>query len=102
MDRSEIKSKYGALFNEVEEILFRHDPMGINFGDNTDEYAPEVGTILPRLKEAKSEVDVQRIIHEEFMRWFGHPSSGAPSNPDWTKEAKEIWHAWLKHPELHT
>ncbi len=102
MDRSEIKAKYGDLFSEVEAILFRHDPMGINFGDNTDEYAPEVGTILPRLKEAKSEVDVQRIIHEEFVRWFNLPNAELSSSPSWAKEAKEIWHAWPKHLEPHT
>jgi hypothetical protein len=102
MGRSETKAKYGALFDEVEEILFRHDPMGINFGDNINEYATEVGTILPRLVKAKSEVDVQRIIQEEFVRWFGPPDAGLKCGPDFTKEAKEIWHAWLMYPELHT
>ena len=29
----------------VEALLFRHDPIGINFGENTDEYRPEAETI---------------------------------------------------------
>jgi hypothetical protein len=29
--------------------FFRFDPVGLNFGANTDEYDPEVGTILPHL-----------------------------------------------------
>lgn len=102
MSRSETKAKYGMLFNEVEEILFRHDPMGINFGDNTDEYATEVGTILPRLVEARSESDVQRIIQEEFLRWFGPPDAGLTRCPDFSEEAKEIWCVWLMHPAPQT
>ena len=49
-DRQRLKAEYGRLFHEVQALLFRHDPIGINFEDNVDEYAPEVGTILPRLK----------------------------------------------------
>jgi hypothetical protein len=40
-------------------------------GAPADEYDPEVSTILPRLREARAAVDVQRIVHEEFVRWFG-------------------------------
>ena len=45
--------------------------MGINFDTNTDEYEPEAGTILPRLKSCQSESDVSRVVYEEFERWFG-------------------------------
>jgi hypothetical protein len=30
-------------------LLFEADPMGINFGDNADEYDPETSSILPRI-----------------------------------------------------
>ncbi len=52
-DRMKLKVQYQALYTEVESILFKHDLIGIHFEDNTDEYDPEVDTILPRLKEAK-------------------------------------------------
>ena len=49
-----IEKSYPRLFDTMAEILFRHAPLGINFEHNTDEYPPEVGTILPRLESATS------------------------------------------------
>ncbi len=71
MKKTEIQKLYRELYREIEEILFRCDPIGINFDENIDEYDPEVGTILPRLKGTRSEADVLNIIYEEFMRWSG-------------------------------
>lgn len=70
-DRKAPRREYGGLYEEVEAILFRHDPVGINFGENTDEYDPEVSTILPRVVRATSQDEVQRIVREEFEHWFG-------------------------------
>lgn len=75
--RNRLKAQYGRLYAEVEQILFRYDPVDIAFvgydevADNPDEYAPEVETILPRLETAKSAEDVTEIVYEEFVRWFG-------------------------------
>jgi hypothetical protein len=66
--RAELRRIYGDLFEAVSAILFRRDPMGINFVENTDEYEPEVGTILPRLRTCMTEADVRRVVHEEFSR----------------------------------
>jgi len=60
------------LFHSVTCILFQTDPMGINFGFNQDEYEPEARTIVPRLRDVDSAEDVQRILHEEFVHWFGN------------------------------
>ena len=49
-ENKRLKAKYGSLFDSITALLFRHDPIGINFEDNTDEYEPEARTILPRLK----------------------------------------------------
>ena len=91
-----LKSRYKELHSAVEAILFNHDPIKINFGFNTDEYDPEVGTILPRLKDAHSESDVVTIVHEEFVRWFGVKMVGDREQPVYRKIASEIWAAWLK------
>ena len=71
MEHKRLKAEYKELFSAVSEILFRHDPIGINFGGNTDEYDPEAGTILPRLRPEHSVEDVTAIVREEFRRWFG-------------------------------
>jgi hypothetical protein len=46
-ERRRLRGEYVGLVDQVQALLFRHDPMGINFDFNTDEYDPEVGTILP-------------------------------------------------------
>ena len=91
--RRELKTRYGDLFHEVAALLFRHDPVSINYETNNDEYEPEVGTILPRLKDCHSEADVCRVIHEEFGRWFGLDCGTQQS---YEPIAKEVWKLWQK------
>jgi hypothetical protein len=85
-----------SLVASLEDVLFRHDPIGINFGHNTDEYRSEAETIVLRLPEATSELDLLRIVHEEFVRWFDAGIAG--STDRYTTIAREIWHIWRTHP----
>lgn len=77
------------LVTKVEALLFRHDPIGINFEENTDEYRAEAQTIILRLPEASSADDVRRIVHEEFVRWFD-PQIAGPAQR-YSAIADEIW-----------
>lgn len=71
------------------------DPIGlIAIGAPDDEYDPEVRTILPRLGEANSAGDVQRIVHEEFVRWFSVEVTGPEAR--YAAVSKEIWQAWKR------
>ena len=74
--RRELRELYGVVYEQLNGILFAEDPMDINFEDNTDEYEPEVGTILPRLHECQSADDVRLVVHEEFVTWFGVSIAG--------------------------
>jgi hypothetical protein len=38
---------------------------------------PEVGTILLRLSEAKTAVDVVKIAYEDFVQWLGAEDTGS-------------------------
>ncbi|ACB51679.1 hypothetical protein cce_2329 [Crocosphaera subtropica ATCC 51142] len=96
-NRKQIKEQYGIVFNTLSEILFRHDPIGINFGDNTDEYDPEVGTILPRLETATTEDQVLQIIHEEFIKWFDADLVG--SKEKYQALARDVWEMWRRLKE---
>ncbi|HEY8181724.1 MAG TPA: hypothetical protein VII32_05755 [Thermoanaerobaculia bacterium] len=89
--RSELKVKYSALFAAFAEILFRLDPAGINFEVNSDEYEPEVGTILPRVIDATSVEEIVPVLREELSRWFG----GGIRRPGTTYEeiARELYEA---------
>ena len=74
--RAALRPAYGKLYEQVSQALFEADPGGINFGDNTDEYEPEVDTILPRLADCTGPDDVQKVLHEEFGRWLGVDDAG--------------------------
>src|SRR3979409_1777571 len=91
-DREGVRRAYGALFAQVAAVLFAADPIGINFGSNTDEYDPEVGTILPRLHECHSTEDGQEVVHQEFVRWFDPTTAGSLTK--YLDTAAQIWQLW--------
>ena len=99
MNKSALRKQYKSLYSELEAILFRIDPMKLDFGDNTDEYSPEVGTILPRLRGTNS-VDGVRVIViviEEFVRWFGEDGDESAITPSLCDQiALEIGEAWQR------
>jgi hypothetical protein len=89
-----LKAAYGSLYVDVSRLLREADPIGlIAIGAPDDEYAPEVSTILPRLREANAAVEVQRIVHEECVRWFGADLVGPLT--DYAEVAEKIWATWL-------
>lgn len=91
-ERRNLKKEYGELFESVGNLQFSADPIGINFENNTDEYHPEVGTILPRLRTCRCAQDVLRVTHEEFIRWFGAETAGPAET--YRQIASEIWRLW--------
>lgn len=93
--RQRLKAAYKGIYDDLLAILFRHDPIGLNFEGNADEYAAEVGTIIPRLRDAHSVEDVRRIAHEEFVQWFGVDSAGPESI--YAGLAQDIWDAWQRY-----
>ena len=83
------------LFNTLSKLLFDADPIGINYGINTDEYEAEVRTIIPRLREGTSEDDVRRIIHEEFCKWFDVDEVGPIEA--YSEIAATVWLEWQRY-----
>jgi hypothetical protein len=77
---------------ELEALLFEHDPMGINLGDNADEYRAEAESILLRRAEAATVDDLTRIIHEVFVRWFDADLAGPAAR--YEAIAADIWLVW--------
>jgi hypothetical protein len=94
-NRRRLKSEYGELFDSTAALLFRLDPIGINFEENTDEYEAEVETILPRLRDCHSDDDVLQVVHEEFVCWFDLATAGPRES--YKKIASEIWRLWRVH-----
>lgn len=83
----------GRRYYELLGIFFRHDPVGINFESNVDEYAPEVETVLPRLDEASDVDTLASLLHEEFEHWF---SSSAGPRDRYLPIAQEVWQWWQR------
>ena len=88
-DREAVRAEYPDLFERLSEILFRNDPIGINFESNKDEYESEVGTILPRLRLVTTVDAVRSVIHDEFVFWFDPEVAGAETRYD--AIATEVW-----------
>jgi hypothetical protein len=93
--RRRIKEENGVLFDSVSSLLYRHDPIGINFQDNADEYDLEAETILPRLRNCQTLEDVHKAVYAEFVRWFDADTAGPPEH--YQLIAVEIWQLWQEY-----
>ncbi len=74
--RKLLSGAYKQLFDEVVAILFRYDPIGIDFEENTDEYDAEAGTIIAGLTADMTADGAASVVHEEFVRWFSREDAG--------------------------
>jgi len=92
--RKELKAWYKSLYDKINKCLFDHDPILINYEFNTDEYEPEVGTILPKLKECSTEEETLNMVHEEFIKWFGANTAGPKAA--YSNIARDIWKIWME------
>ena len=92
IDRRALKAEYSELFHELRACFFQHDPIGIDLGENVDEYDPEVGTVLPRLQSCGSATDVVTVLHEEFCKWFGAATAGPRER--YEALAEDTWRIW--------
>jgi hypothetical protein len=88
-ERKALKEQHGAFFARVSELMFTHDPIGINFTDNTDEYDAEAGTVIPRLAACRNVEDVAKVLHEEFYQWFDPETAGPLSI--YLPLAQDVW-----------
>ncbi len=68
--RKRYQAQYRALYDQLLEILFRLDPIGVHL-DDADKFVPELATLLPRLRDARIADDVEQIVIEELRRWYG-------------------------------
>ncbi len=96
-ERERLRAENRQLFDEILHILFRHDPIGICYPsrrNSAEVYKSEVGTILPRLKEAHSVEDVRKILHEEFVFWFS-PHLAGPEEK-YQLIAVDVWAAYQR------
>jgi hypothetical protein len=69
--------RYQDLVAAVERAINEADPIALLAGGApSDEYAPEIGTIIPLLANAHRPDDVTGVLHGEFVCWFGEGTAG--------------------------
>jgi len=89
-------TRYQALVAAVERAINEADPIGLlDLGAPSDEYAPEIGTIIPRLVKAHGVDEVTAVLDEEFRRWFGEGTAGP--RQAYEAPARQIWDALLEY-----
>jgi|GEM_PF-1357198 len=93
-DCDKVRKQDPQLFKAVSAVMFKLDPMGINYQTNTDEYDPEVGLLIPQLKKCSSPDDVAGALFEIFKSQFDADMAGKRERYDGL--AKEIWKIWKK------
>jgi hypothetical protein len=69
--RKRYQAQYRVLYDQLLEILFQLDPIGVH-QDDGEKFVPELATMLPRLRGAQIADDVEQIILQELRRWYGH------------------------------
>ena len=80
------------LVDAISAALFEADPVGLNFGTNTDEYDAEAETIVIALPRAAGPEHVRALTHETFMQWFGAHTAGPEER--YVAVAQDIWSLW--------
>jgi hypothetical protein len=95
-NRIALLAAYKDTAGAIEALLFRLDPMGINFEDNMDEYRPEAESIARRLIKGRpaSRQAVLPIVLGEFAHWFGDFAVRPPYSYDAVVD--EVWACWLE------
>jgi hypothetical protein len=92
-------TRYQRLVAAVERAINDADPIGLlELGAPSDEYAPEIRTILPRLENVRGLNEVVDVLHEEFLRWFGDDGTAGPREA-YEAPALRIWDALLEYRE---
>jgi hypothetical protein len=87
--------RYRNLVAAVKRAIDEADPIGLlDMGAPADEYALEVGTIVPRVAKAERPEEVADILHAEFVRWFDQNTAGPREIYD--APARRVWEAVLE------
>ena len=69
--RKRLQAQYRALYDEVVDILFEIDPIGVHVHHSAEKFVPEATSILARLRDARFAEDVENIVQQEPRRWYG-------------------------------
>lgn len=88
------------LREELEELFFRHDPLGLaEIGAPKDAYWPEAESLVARLREASSQEHLRRIVHSVFLQKFEAEETCGPESA-YEAISQEIWTRFLANANV--
>ena len=101
--RAAVKAEFGPFFDDLVALFYRCDPIALAaIGAPADEYALEVGTVLPRLSFVDGVEGVRTILQDEFTSWFGSQETDRPLAQNALDDlASELWQAWTVYKGRH-
>jgi len=102
LEKKRVEAQYKELSLKLEAVFFEYDPIGINFGSNTDEYCLEVSRVLSNLPSAKSEEEVHTIVYKVFCTLFNTHLAGEKQSTAYQNIAKETWLLWCEYSRKYT
>jgi hypothetical protein len=87
-----------SIVADISAALLDADPIGLRESPDApdDEYDPEAETIVARLSELKrlpTQTDLLRVVHQEFVHWFGDV---AGAEERYVAVAARIYTLWLE------
>jgi len=95
-----LQAQYRALYDEVVDILFEIDPIGVHLEHNAEKFVPEATTILARLRDARFAEDVENIIQQELKRWHGRRRLARQDPQRLARATIAICSAWNRFLDL--
>jgi len=91
---AQLRAANSALFAAVREILVRHNVMGIEGEEASDEFDYEAARLLIPLSEASSYEDLLIGVYMFFAVWFTASVAGPPNR--FAALSQELWNLELR------
>jgi hypothetical protein len=91
---------YGAVFEQLRDVLYQHDPLLLGTGGNaSDEYGSPMSTILPRLEDCSALEQIGFVLEQEMAKHYPYADF---TKTDWAKMASDIQRIWLEFKAMRT
>jgi hypothetical protein len=98
--RKRLQAQYGALYDDLVDILFEIDPIDVHVDHNAEKFVPEATSIMARLRDARFAEDVENIVQQELRRWYGRRRLARQDPQRLARATIAICSAWNRFLDL--
>ena len=90
--RRRFQVRYRALYDEVVDILYEIDPIGVHVDHNAEKFVPEATSILARLRDARSAEDIQSLSNRSCDAGMANADSPTKTRGDSRGRLRHLLH----------